>query len=134
LKGLKHDGHGGAEYQHLLPHHLKTHVQSGQDKRGKHFENVQKRNRDRAKLEEDISKTALDPTAHKHLVSRALRWRMIEMAAVVSSLIGLIIAILDYELCMFYDGYAGIKTLPDQKIKSDGSTKIADHDILWGPV
>jgi hypothetical protein len=54
---------------------------------------------------------------------------MLEFAAVISSLIGLIIAILDYELCMFYDGYAGIKNLPDHKIWGDGSITVPNHII-----
>jgi len=90
---------------------------------------MKKPNQERARLEEDISATALDPVAHKHLVSRALKWRMIEMAAVISSLVGLIIAVLDYELCMYYDGYAGIKSLPDHKIFGDGSISIPAHVI-----
>lgn len=54
---------------------------------------------------------------------------MIELAAVISSLVGLIIAILDYELCMFYDGYKGIKALPDKKIWGDGMITIPEHLI-----
>lgn len=90
---------------------------------------MKKRNQERAQLEDSIAETALDPIAHKHLVSRALRWRMIELAAVISSLVGLIIAILDYELCMYHDGYAGIKTLPDHKIWGDASISIPKHII-----
>lgn len=90
---------------------------------------MKKRNQERAALEEFISDTALDPTAHKHLVSGALRWRMIEMAAVISSLSGLIIAILDYELCMYHDGYAGIKNIPDHYIWGDASIKVPNHII-----
>ena len=130
LKKLSKDGaHQGAEYTHLLPHHLKAHVQSGTEKRDRHFHDVKQRNQVRAQLEEDISATALDPTAHKHLVSRALRWRMIEMAAVISSLIGLIIAIIDYEMNLYYDGYAGIKALPDRTIWGDSNIKIPEHLI-----
>jgi hypothetical protein len=90
---------------------------------------MKKRNQERAALEAEISETALDPEAHKHLVSRAHKWRRIELAAVISSLIGLIIAVLDYELCMYYDGYAGIKSLPDHKIFGDGSIRIPEHVI-----
>lgn len=125
-------GHGhnqGAEYQYLLPHHLRTHAQTGAEKRDAHFHDVKKRNQERARLAADISATALDPVAHKQLVSKAHKWRMIELAAVISSLIGLIIAVLDYELCMYYDGYAGIRTLPDHKIFGDGRISIPEHVI-----
>lgn len=54
---------------------------------------------------------------------------MIEMAAVISSLCGLIIAILDYELSMYHDGYAGIKSIPDHNIWGDASIKVPNHII-----
>lgn len=66
----------------------------------------------------------MDPVAHKHLVTRAHKWKMIELAAVISSLVGLVIAILDYELCMYHGGYTGLANLPDRKIFGDGKIDI----------
>ena len=63
------------------------------------------------------------------MVSKSYKWRRIELAAVISSLIGLIIAVFDYELAQYYDGYAGIKSLPDTKIFGDGNIKIPEHAI-----
>jgi hypothetical protein len=125
FRNMMGKGHNqGAEYQYLLPHHLRAHAQSGAERRDAHFHDVKKRNQERARLEEDITATALDPVAHKHLVTKALKWRKIELAAVLSSMVGLVIAVLDYELCMYYQGYAGITDFPDLHLYKDGKMTI----------
>jgi len=51
------------------------------------------------------------------------------LAAVISSITGLVIAVLDYELCMYNDGYAGIRLLPDHRIFGDGSINVPSQYI-----
>jgi len=124
-------GQKGKEYEYLLPQHLRnhTHDQTGAERRDAHFDGVKKRNQERAQMEEKIVDEALDTVAHKSLVSKAHKWRMIELAAVISSMVGLVIAILDYELCMYYGGYKGITAFTDVGLYKDGKMTVTKEMI-----
>ena len=43
------------------------------------------------------------------------KWRNIELVTVIFSIAGLVIAVVDYEIDLYLDGYAGIVNLHDRK-------------------
>mgnify|MGYP006103269041 CR=1 FL=1 len=64
-------------------------------------------------MEEKISEMVISAEVKAKLMKDFRQWRRIELMTVIFSLIGLILVIIDYEVDLFYNGFAGIVNLHD---------------------
>jgi DNA transposition AAA+ family ATPase len=64
-------------------------------------------------MEEKIAEMVISAEVKAKLMKDFRQWRRIELMTVIFSLIGLILVIVDYEVDLFYNGFAGIVNLHD---------------------
>ena len=77
------------------------------------FEEVKKDNMAKAEFDEQVEERSLDVDLYRNMLRKAFKWRHIELAAVVFSMMGLVMAIIEYEIELSRDGYRGILLLHD---------------------
>ena len=67
------------------------------------------------------------------MVKNSYEWRHIELAAVIFSILGLVIAITEYEIVQFLDGHRGLLLLHDDAPNTPEDIKKAIDDIVNTP-
>jgi len=67
----------------------------------------------KAEFDEYVEEKSLDVDIYRKMLRDSFEWRHIELAAVIFSMFGLFIAILEYELELDSDGYRGFLLLHD---------------------
>jgi hypothetical protein len=67
----------------------------------------------KAEFDEKVEDRSLDVDLYRNMLRTSFEWRHIELAAVIFSMAGLLIAIIDYEIELSRDGYRGILLLHD---------------------
>lgn len=64
-------------------------------------------------MEEKISELVISKEVKAKLNREFRQWRRIELMTVIFSLVGLTLVIIDYEIDLFLNGYAGIVNIHD---------------------
>jgi len=64
-------------------------------------------------MEEKITEMVISKEVKVKLMKDFHQWRRVELMTVIFSLVGLVLVILDYEIDLFYNGYAGIVNIHD---------------------
>ena len=78
-------------------------------------------------MEEKIMEMVISKEVKAKLMKDFHQWRRIELVTVIFSIIGLILVICDYEVDLFYDGFAGIVNIHD----SHKNSKALIQKAIW---
>jgi len=70
---------------------------------------------------------------YNKLIKTSLEWRHIELAGVIFSIFGLVIAVIDYEVNLNYDGYRGLLLLHDNGVNTQADIDKAIADRVGTP-
>jgi hypothetical protein len=83
------------------------------EKQMSHFDQVNLDNKLKAEFDEQVEEKSLDVKVHKRLIDMSYEWRHVELAAVSFSILGLVLAITDFEINLNHDGFRGLLLLHD---------------------
>lgn len=77
------------------------------------FDQATHDNQEKAKFDEKVEERSLDIGVYNKLINMSYEWRHVEMGSVIFSIFGLILAIVDFEINLNYEGYRGLLLIHD---------------------
>ena len=85
----------------------------GKKEKLSHFEQVKQENIAKAEFDEQVEEKSLNIEVYNKLLKNSFEWRHIELVAVIFSIMGLLLAIIEYEIELDSDGYRGFLLIHD---------------------
>jgi len=85
----------------------------GKKEKLSHHEQVRKENIAKAEFDEQVEERSLNIDVYNKLLKNSFEWRHIELVACIFSLMGLLLAIIEYEIELDSDGYRGFLLIHD---------------------
>ena len=84
------------------------------EKQSTKYDIAKSENQKRAEFNDMIEERSLNRQVYKKFIKDSYEWRNIELAAVVFSILGLFLAIIDYEIDINLNGLRGLLLLHDK--------------------
>ena len=85
----------------------------GKKEKLSHHEQVRKENVAKAEFDEQVEERSLSMDVYSKLLKNSIEWRHIELVACIFSVLGLLIAMIEYEVELDSDGYRGFLLIHD---------------------